>query len=53
MGSSTEYDEKLRPKAERERHVEVSTKEVDTAAALLACGAGAGEYDPREAIRIR
>lgn len=52
MGSSSEFDEKQGSKAEDEHHVEVSTKEVDTAAALLG-GAGAEEYDSLEAIRIR
>ncbi|KAJ3809062.1 MFS general substrate transporter [Lentinula aff. lateritia] len=51
MGSS-EYDEKVSSgsKPEIGHHVEVSTKEVDTAAALIG---DAGEIDPAEAIRIR
>lgn len=51
MGSS-EYDEKVSSgsKPETGHHVEVSTKEVDTAAALIG---DAGEIDPAEAIRIR
>ncbi|KAJ3740443.1 MFS general substrate transporter [Lentinula detonsa] len=48
MGSS-EYDEKTL-RTETGHHVEVSTKEVDTAAALIG---DAGEIDPAEAIRIR
>ncbi|GAW03134.1 MFS general substrate transporter [Lentinula edodes] len=51
MGSS-EYDEKVSSgsKPEIGHHVEVSTKEVDTAAALIG---DTGEIDPAEAIRIR
>ncbi|KAH7880068.1 MFS general substrate transporter [Lentinula edodes] len=51
MGSS-EYDEKVSSgsKPETGHHVEVSTKEVDTAAALIG---DAGDIDPAEAIRIR
>ncbi|KAJ4475567.1 MFS general substrate transporter [Lentinula aciculospora] len=48
MGSS-EYGEKA-SKADIGHHVEVSTKEVDTAAALIG---DAGEVDPAEAMRIR
>ncbi|KAJ3820729.1 MFS general substrate transporter [Lentinula raphanica] len=48
MGSS-EYDEKS-SRPEDVHHVEVSSKEVDTAAALVG---DAGEIDPVEAIRIR
>ncbi|KAE9405892.1 MFS general substrate transporter [Gymnopus androsaceus JB14] len=52
MGSSAEFDEKVssRSKPEVEHH-EVSTKEVDTGAALLA--GDDTEIDPAEAIRIR
>ncbi|KAF5362795.1 hypothetical protein D9757_011022 [Collybiopsis confluens] len=51
MGSSSEFDEKGSTGKVVDHHVEVSTKEVDTAAALLA--GEAGEIDPAEARRIR
>ncbi|KAF5365556.1 hypothetical protein D9757_010907 [Collybiopsis confluens] len=51
MGSSSDYDEKDGTKLENEHHVEVSTKEVDTAVGVLA--GQSGQLDPSEVIRIR
>jgi hypothetical protein len=55
MGSSEDSEKRLSTEDEkqiREQHVEVSTREVDTAAELLS-GGDFGELDPAEANRVR
>jgi hypothetical protein len=55
MGSSEDSEKRLSTEDEkkvREQHVEVSAREVDTAAELLS-GGDFGELDPAEANRVK